>query len=190
MASSYPLLLPKSRRDWLVAFAVALLFVVWWHRPAQFDPDVPFLVEFGRGSGYFGLDTIKVFQDGTVTLCRKGLWYDFGEARLRWATAVLRLPPGSLAQVLDAVEKNRLLGLDREYHADILDGTQWVLRVKQGEKGRVVYFNNRFPEEIVRFAEDLDRILAENGLERVRWRRVAEADAWEYQRALWVSIRR
>ena len=39
-----------------------------------------------------------------------------------WAVATLQLSPAALAEVLKAVESNKLMGLHKAYHADIADG--------------------------------------------------------------------
>jgi hypothetical protein len=174
----------KSRRVWVAAAAVVLTLVVAWHLSAfssRLDPDVPYRIDLGRGSGWHGLETVKVRQDGTVLLHRqqverkeepKGV-----VIYLYWETTTLHLPEGALAKILDAVAANRLLGLRREYiDSEVQDGSQWVLWIQQGDREQVVYCSNRFPEELVQFAVTLDEILAENGLERAEWHRVAYSD--------------
>src|SRR5262249_4627584 len=101
-----------------------------------------------------------------------------------------KLKPGSIAQVLHATEKNRLLRLRKEYHAEVHDGTQWLLWIQQGGSEKSVYFNNSFPREIVRFAEVIDKVLEENGLENARWVRVTTVEAQAVNRELWDSIKR
>jgi hypothetical protein len=180
----------KSRRAWAVAIlAGPVLVVLWWQLPpyfrgfiARLEPDQPWLIEFGRGSGWHGLDTVKVLQDGTVILHRG---YDNS-----WETARLHLPKSALAQLLGAVQKNRLVELDREYDGAVADGTQWVLRVKMDDQQKAVYFNNSFPESIVQFAATFDEVLAANGLEKVAWRRVAYFKARAHEQNLWDSIKR
>jgi hypothetical protein len=138
----------------------------------------------------YGLDTVTVLQDGTVTLDRMRDEQDSETNRLFRETATLKLPDEALAQVLDAVEENHLLQLGREYHAGVYDGTQWVLWVKQGGKEKLAYFDNRFPEGVVRFAAALDQTLAANGSEKAEWRRVDDAQGRKHERELWDSLRR
>lgn len=183
----------KSHWAWAVASAVGVGLVILWCPtaiPFHLDPGRPYQLEFGRGSGWHGLDTVKLRQDGTVTLHRQRQEFDGQVVHLFWETARLKLPPEALARVVDAIEEHQLLGMDREYHEDADDGTQWVLWVKQGEKEKSVYFDNRFPKGIVRFAEALDNVLAENGLEKADWRRVPDVDARKHERELWDSIKR
>jgi len=109
--------------------------------PFRLDPVKPWRIEFGRGSGYHGLDTVKLDQGGHLVLHRLG--------SRGWETAAVDLQADVVAQVLEAVEANRLLELDKAYHADLKDGTQWVLWVRQGEQEKAVYFDNHFPDQIV-----------------------------------------
>ena len=136
-----------------------------------------------------GLDTVKVLQDGTVTLHRRKRLLDGQEGHSHWETATLHLPAESLARVLDAVEKNRLLTLDPVYDGGLTDGIQWVFWFRQGQE-KSVYFNNRFPGAIVRFAEALDTILVESGSENADWHDVPDADGRKHERELWESIER
>src|SRR5256885_12477044 len=106
-------------------------------RPSfRIDPARPFRVEFGRGSGWHGLDTIKFELGGVVVLHRM----KEAEKGYAFETATLRLPPDAVADVLKAIDTNDLLGLHKAYHADMHDGTQWVLWIKQGEREKSVYF--------------------------------------------------
>ena len=116
------------------------------------DPAKPFQIQLGRGSGWHGLDTIKISQDGTVLLNRAT---DRGAQ-----SATLQLEPAAIDDLLRSIEENHLMKLDRVYGSDIEDGTQWVLRIRQGDHEKSVHFNNSFPEPIVRFVRHLDEILA------------------------------
>ena len=144
------------------------------------------LLEFGRGSGRYGLDTVKVFQDETVILHRRTNPFD----RDIWETTTLQLTPESLAEVLAAVEKHRMRDLNKVDDGGLLDGTQWVPWLQQGAREKSVYFNNSFPEEISSFAEDLDNVLKDAGSEKARWRPISDADTRRTQRGLWKNIKR
>jgi hypothetical protein len=107
-----------------------------------------------------------------------------------WETATTRLRPAAVGEVLQAVEANGLMALRRAYHADVDDGTQWVLWIKQWEREKSVYFNHNFPRAITRFAEELDRILAAAGLDKVAWQPVPREEARRQARELWDCTRR
>jgi hypothetical protein len=56
------------------------------------------------------------------------------EQQATWEKATFQLRPDAVAEVLKSVEANGLMHLHRAYHADVSDGTQWVLWIKQGER--------------------------------------------------------
>lgn len=148
-------------------------------RPSvQIDPKKPCRIEFGRGSGWHGLDTITISEDGTVVLHVQ---------RATWYKATMQLTGESLAKVWQAVEDNHLLKLHKAYHGDVADGTQWVLWIKQGQEEKATYFNNHFPKEVVNFASSLDAILAEGGAENLNWGPTGSRD---HEKELWDSIKR
>ncbi len=96
-----------------------------------------------------------------------------------------------LAEVLKAVESNQLTRLQKAYHDDnVKDGTQWVVWIRQGEREKSAYFDNLFPPAIKKFADELDAILAQAGLENVTWQPVPEAESRKHERELWDSIKR
>ena len=138
-------------------------------RPAfTIDSSQPFRLEFGRGSGWDGLNTVKIDQTGQAVLHRMKSERREDVTVLSWEVATLQLSPEALAEALQAVESNDLMGLHRAYHEDIADGTQWVLWIKQGEREKSVYFNNRFPSAISAFAQQLDGVLRGPGWARRR----------------------
>ena len=130
--------------------------------PFRIDPDKPFLIALGRGSGWNGLSTTKITHDGQVVMVEERHRYEDGATKISWERATAELSREELAQMLEAVERERLMKLYRSYSArpHIHDGTQWVLWIKQGESEKSVYFNNSFPKPIIRFAKQIDEIIA------------------------------
>jgi hypothetical protein len=191
----------RSRWAWAIGFTVTLsciiLVQVGIHLRGRgnlrhLDRGAPFRLEFGRGSGLYGFDTIDLHDDGTVTFHRLSREDDGRLAPEDFVeTATIHLPVEALTEVLDTVEDTGVLGLYEKYHEPgVADGTQWVLWVQQGQKETSVYCDNYFPKPIVRFAVALDRVLARNGVEQAKWRRVNDEEARNYDRELWESIRR
>jgi hypothetical protein len=184
------------RARWLLiasAFAVvggagAVFLVVHNDRPAfVMDHTHPFWLEFGRGSGWHGLNTVKIDQTGRVVLHRMKSMHQNDVTVQSWEVGTLQLPPEAITELLKAVESNNLLGLQKAYHANVHDGTQWVLWIMQGEQEKSVYFDNHFPRSITAFAQQLDAILAQAGLDKVAWQPV---DDRQHEKELWASIRR
>src|SRR5258708_6474960 len=87
-------------------------------------PSTPWRIELGRGSGWHGLNTIKIDQDGRVAFHRLRSDRRDDGILLSWETATAKMRQEDVAKVLDAVGANRLLDLDKAYHADVCDGTQ------------------------------------------------------------------
>lgn len=180
---------PVQRRWVRILVASLVLFggwLVYWEflSGAALDPDEPFRIELGRGSGQVGLDTVRVDQDGTAVLHR----VEGPLAAQTFKTATLRLPPKALEEILHSAAENRLLRLWNSYEEPGMhDGVQWVLLIRQGGTKKAVYFNNRFPDAITRFADTLDRVLKENGLDEARWQ--PDPSNVRPGRELWDSIR-
>jgi len=80
--------------------------------------------------------------------------------------------------------------MDKAYHADIYDGTQWVLWIRQGDREKVVYCSNHFPDPIVRFAAWLDANVARSVGPSLKWRAVPALRSRDHERELWQSIER
>jgi hypothetical protein len=160
-------------------------------RPAFcIDPDRPWRLEFGRGGGWHGFDTAKLDQTGRLILHRLKSESRGNTITISWETATAELPAEAVAKVLKAVEENHLLELDKAYHAAVEDGTQWILWIRQGGREKSVYFDNHFPDSIVRFARRLDEILARSAGPNLRWRAVPAAEERKHERELWESINR
>ena len=104
-------------------------------------------------------------------------------------TVAATFPPDAVAQVLATVEANGLLGLDKAYHADVCDGTQWVLWARQGDREKAVYLDNHFPDPIVRFAERFDAVVSAFVGPGLQWRAVPSAWIRDHERDLWDSIK-
>lgn len=107
--------------------------------------------------------------------------------KISWERATIELSREELAQVLEAIENERLMKLHRSYapRPHIHDGTQWVLWIKQGESEKSVYFNNSFPKSIVRFAKRIDGIIAAHR-DQLKWEPLPHRD----DKDVWASIDR
>lgn len=184
----------KMQSRWLlIAFVLAVLGGMYSLAMRNGSPSFtidrsrPFCLEFGRGSGWQGLNTAKLDQTGRVVLYRMRREH---VSVVHWETTTLQLSPQAFADVLNAVESNDLMTLREEYYENIQDGTQWVLWIKQGEREKSVYFNNNFPRRIMAFAEEFDAILARSGSDKSVWQPEPRQDSREHERTLWDSIKR
>lgn len=145
----------------------------------RFDPTQPFHLDFGRGDGLNGLETTAIEPGGRTHLCRR-------KSIEEWERTVVVLGRDQLNDVAKAISRNQLVNLAKLYDGGIYDGTQWVLWIRQDGLQKVVYFDNKFPSSIRRFASELDGILSSAGIEKAEWH---PTSGKLYDRELWDSIR-
>jgi hypothetical protein len=144
-----------------------------------FDAAQPFKLDFGRGSGMHGLDTVSIAEDGRAS-CYRSL-HDG-----RWEKASMRLSQEYVTAIAQAVTHCGLPRLEKAYYPipGRIDGTQWVFWLRQGERQKATYFDNSFPASIRNFADELDRTLHFAGYDALDWHPASRNDA-----ALWKSIK-
>lgn len=146
------------------------------------DPTKDFQFELGRGSGMAGLDTIAFGRDGVVTLYKR-------LPEERWRTATLTLDAAAMGRIFEAVRTEGIMKMAAAYHADMNDGTQWVLWIKQEEHTKAIYCNNHFPQAVRRLAKLIDTELGAAGLETVQWKMVPKKEFRQHEKPLWNSIK-
>jgi hypothetical protein len=146
------------------------------------DPTKDFHFELGRGSGWMGLDTIAFGRDGVVTLYRQ-------LPKARWQTATLRLDAAALRRIFETVRAQGIMKMAAAYHADVYDGTQWLLWIKQADHTKAIYFNNHFPQAGRRLAAVMDAELIAAGLATVRWKKVPTKEFRLHEKPLWNSLK-
>jgi hypothetical protein len=159
----------------------------------SFAASKPFHLEFGRGSGRDGLDTITFDETGRTVLHRSQFEYRY---HLRygkmispfWERAEVKLSEESVQRLSKAILELSLPQMARAYHAGVFDGTQWIFWLRQGGREKSIYFNNHFPAAIQAFADLLDAELNRAGVENARWQRVPRAQERSHDRAIWKSI--
>ena len=150
--------------------------------PFSVDPERAFHFELGRGSGSEGLDTVAFGHEGVVTMFRQ-------RPVGKWQTSTITLSPEAIAHIFAEVKVQGVMNMPAAYHADVHDGTQWVLWIRQNEKSKTIYFNNYFPKEVRLLAECLDKELASAGLADAAWKQVSPERFREHEKALWSSLR-
>lgn len=150
--------------------------------PFEIDPSAEFHFAFGQGSGMDGLDTLQFGRDGIVTLHRN-------TSKGRWQTATITLDSNSIRRILQTLETENIMGMSAKYHADVSDGSQWILWITQGPRSKAIYFDNYFPQGIRRLAKVLDRELAAAGIATLKWKRVPKKESRLHEASLWNSIK-
>jgi hypothetical protein len=157
----------------------------------RIDRTRPWIIDLGRGSGRYGLETIRVDQDGRVEMCSMTTPEAGDPNRFGWEKAVAQLPAEAVKRLLDAVEENRLLEMQASYcAAGVCDGTQWTLWIRQGNRERAICCDNYFPAPIRRFAQELDEIIAETVGPNLRGERIPPGGDRNHERELWDSLER
>jgi len=151
--------------------------------PFSVDPGRAFHFELGRGSGSGGLDTVAFGHDGVVTVFRQ-------QPVGKWQTTTVTLSREAIARIFAEVKTQGVMNLLAAYHAEVHDGTQWVLWIRQDEKSKAIYFDNHFPKEVRLLAACLDKELASAGLSDAAWKNVSQERFREHEKNLWNSLRK
>ncbi len=153
-----------------------------------FEVDKPFRLEFGRGSGMYGLEMIALDEAGEMVIHRR-LWEPRGGGSTWfWERASLPVGIDVTRRVAGSIDALGLVAMEKSYHASVHDGLQWILWIVQGKGQKSVYFNNHFPEAIQDFAIALNDIVGGLG-EQLQWRRVPAAMSGKHDKGLWRSSR-
>lgn len=170
--------------------SLPLVKIVEDHRPSfSIDPAKPFTIAFGRGSGWAGLNTVNINENGKVVLYRLQVEQRHEIRYLFWETGTMQLLSEDITAILDSLYTFHLLTMHKEYHADIHDGTQWVLWIQQEPHEKSIYCNNHFPNDILAFSDFLDDLLTKRGLADVTWTRVPKNEFRNHEKELWESIK-
>ena len=135
----------------------------------------------GRGSGWFGLETIEVDQDLNAKIYR--------ETGSGWEMCTLNLANDEWRRITASIEKYQLYKLDRAYHADVADGTQWILWIVQNGRSKSVYCNNYFPENLREFAQEFDSIFDIHD-DLLEWTIVPANLVGKHDDQIWDSVKR
>ena len=144
----------------------------------DFKPDKPFHLEFGRGSGWHGLEVVKLNEKGLLET------YEFSPDYRR---GVCLLEPDVIREVAGWLVENNVFEMNKAYSAGVNDGSQWIIWIKQNGVEKSVYFDNYFPKAIQNFATSLDAKMKTFKMEYADW--VGPREGSDYQKAIWASIR-
>lgn len=156
--------------------------------PIQFDVSKPYRLEFGRGSGLEGLDTIALDENGHIILHRLKVEEKNDVIHHYWERSNLYLSAQMTEEIAKLILDLRILDMKRAYHADVHDGTQWIFWLVQDGQEKSIYFNNHFPKAIQKFAVELDNKLKIVGIENAQWTRVPDKQTRQHEKAIWDSI--
>jgi hypothetical protein len=159
--------------------------------PFPIDPTKPFVLGLGRGSGMHGLQIIRITEEGEALLHRQYRRHDEEKGtHLIWKAGRLQLSDEVIQEVIEALSTYHLFTLHRGYYANAFDGGQWIFFVRQERHGKGVYCDNHFPDPMIAFADWLDTMLTQQGIDNIVWEIVSEEEKQQYDNEFWSSVPR
>lgn len=160
----------------------SLVSALVWHYWDDADIEDAWF-QLGQGSGWHGLETVKVAADG------RGLYF-YAKKRDEWALQRFHVPAESIGALKRKIEELSIQNLAASYsRPEIADGTQWVLLIKEGPKSKRIYCSNRFPQALIDLAEYVHKQIVEPRLSETAERIVPRRHLRNYGRELWESAR-
>jgi len=138
-----------------------------------------FVFTMGVGSGMYGLDVFRVDDSGNAS-------YTFSTGYDDWWKRDFQISPAEVVKLRRLLVEVEYGTMARAYHANVLDGTQWCIRVDVNGATKQVYCNNYFPEAAERLADAVRQDLLPPHDEELRAaRRIFQSQARGIAAALW-----
>ena len=179
----------KRKRAWLslgilVLAVTAASFAFSFFRTERetLPPDSKFEFQFGRGSGWHGLDLLRITSNGQAE-------YEFQTTAGEWRRKTFLVPEKQIVDLREAINDLGILDLRKSYHGDVADGTQWCLLIKEEGKARSFYFDNSFPAPIQKLADFVDRTILEPFADPIEGKLVPARHHREHEKEIWASVR-
>jgi hypothetical protein len=142
-----------------------------------------FAFAMGVGSGWHGLSVFRMNAAGTASYVFPT---DNGTRTGQWWRAEFQLAPEEVVRLRRFLQEVNYLSLKRYYHANVMDGTQWCIRVDSAGVTRKVYCNNSFPDAAVRLAEFIGQeVLPAHKASIQKARRISEEVSRRSAKDLW-----
>lgn len=151
----------------------------------NFDPSIPYDLKFGRGSGSDGYETIAIDEQGHVLKLRPRPGRLENDGHYYWEVSSSSINKKASQQIAELILEHHLPEMASEYHADVADGSQWEIRLIQGNAEKHIYCNNHFPEAIQDFAVAFDRIFFESQFDATEWRPLLDESELGAEQGLW-----
>jgi hypothetical protein len=170
---------------WLAATLVGLagLRVLWYFLENKADPDrgIDFWFQLGQGSGWHGLDLIRITADGRVS-------YEYRTSE-GWTRKRFTINQKMVQSLKEKINALGIRNLKRAYHRPIADGTQWCLLIKEDDPPKSIYCDNQFPKPVVDLAEFVHENIVEPNSNMLKGVIVGERDHEMHEKELWNSIK-
>jgi hypothetical protein len=168
----------------LLLTAIATYIII---EPIGAPPFIPrdekFDFQLGRGSGWHGLDLLRITSDGVAV-------YEY-QTKLGggWERKTFLVDRARLDALSDTINNLRIKDLKRAYHGNVADGTQWCLLISIDGDTKSVYCDNNFPGPIRSLAKFVDETILEPLAGPVVAETVPERHYREHEKEIWASIR-
>jgi hypothetical protein len=132
--------------------------------PAAFVDDAQVLAAgdfhflMGEGSGRDGYDVVNLWADGRCEYTF-GQWQPVNDPVHGWVTgkvwrrAEFRMPADTVTALRRLLVDVDYFTLKRGYHANVCDGTQWIVKARAAGRAKRVYCNNHFPVKVIALSE-------------------------------------
>lgn len=168
----------------ILMLAIVALASLWYRHgePDALRPDENFELQFGRGSGWHGLDVLRITSDRRAV-------YEYRTELGIWERKRFAVDAKGLADLRGAIDTLNPWDMERAYHADVCDGTQWAFFVCVDGTSKSIYFNNHFPGAIKQFADFVDRAILQPFADPLKAQTVADRHHRKHEKELWESIR-
>jgi hypothetical protein len=124
----------------------------------------------GEGSGWHGYDTFKLAADGNAV-------YSF--QREGWQELHFTIAPAAVAELQRRLEAGFFALEDRYDDREVMDGTQWFVKVRWNGRKKRVFCDNLFPDAIRALSAFVHESLLPTGRALERAPRVSDSEAWE-----------
>ena len=154
---------------------------------SHFDSAAPYRLLLGRGSGWEGLDTIEIRNDGFFIAYRRSSPGQTSGSP--WEIAKGRLPEQSIDKISRLVFGKKFFRLRNKYETDARDGVQWVVLLQQGSDRFCVYCNNQFPPAVRRLAIQIDKELTDVFAGSLVFSPVPGSEGRGHEKELWDCVK-
>lgn len=179
----------KCRGKWFIATAVVMIAAIalghYWFtlgQPNAIQPDEEFELQFGRGSGWHGLDLLRITSDGNAV-------YEYQAERDIWKRKSFVVNEATLVALRKTINDLNIWGMDHHDDGSTNDGTQWCLLIRIDGKSKAFYFDNHFPNRIRQLADFVDQAILEPFAVPVVAEVVPARHHRKHEKELWQSVR-
>jgi uncharacterized membrane protein YfcA len=166
----------------IVIGSILLVQSIWQEKRPILVQDETFEFQLGQGSGWHGLDLLKITADGKAV-------YEYQSSRGEWERKTFFVDKASMDALICKINSLKIMELDRAYHGDVADGTQWCLLIKSNGRAKSVYCDNNFPERIEKLAAFVHETIIEPFGGKAEARAVPPRECRKHEKEIWESIK-